>query len=60
MFVLRFVKSLNKVANQNGTWERLFCIANLGLYKGCWGGKMVALTAQAGIQTGLPPADLQA
>lgn len=43
MFVLRFVKLLNKVANQNRTWDRLFCIANLGLYKRCWGGEMVAL-----------------
>lgn len=60
MFVLRFVKSLNKVANQNRTWDRLFCIANLALYKGCWGGEMVPLTAQAQIQTGLPPPGLQA
>lgn len=35
------------------------CIANLGLYKGCWGGEMVALT-QARFQTGLPPTSLQA
>lgn len=48
MFVLRFVKSLNKVANQNRTWERLFCIANLDLYKGCWGGEMVALLRRPG------------
>lgn len=60
MFVLRFVKLLNKVANQNRTWDRLFCIANLGLYKGCWGGEMVALTSYAHIQTSLPLAGLQA
>ena len=60
MFVLRFVKLLNKVANQHRTWDRLFCIANLGLYKGCWGGEMVALTSYAHIQTGLPLAGLQA
>lgn len=60
MFVLRFVKLLNKVAIQNRSWDRLFCIANLGLYKGCWKGEMGAITAQARIQTGLPPASLQA
>lgn len=60
MFVLRFVKLLNEVANQKRTWDRLFCIANLGLYKGCWGGEMVALTAQARIQTDLPLAGLWA
>lgn len=53
MFVLRFVKSLNKVANQNRIWDRLFCIANLGLYKGCWEGEIVALSTQARIQAGL-------
>lgn len=60
MFVLRFMKLLNNVANQNRTWDKLFCIANLGLYKGCLGKKRVALTPQARIQTLLPPAGLQA
>lgn len=60
MFVLRFMKLLNNVGNQNRTWDKLFCIANLGLYKGCLGKKRVAPTPQARIQTLLPPAGLQA
>lgn len=53
------LKLLNSVANQNRTWDRLFCIANLGLYKGCWGEERVAPPPQARIQT-LLPAGLQA
>lgn len=30
MNVLWFVKLLNNIAYQNRTWDRLFCIANLG------------------------------